>query len=95
MVEVPRIFNSLPDHLRSFEGSPMALKGMLDMVLQGIPDTPLSDTRVSFATDDLGAQTNGLHHWLRVLGSPSYSAYLHNLNHPLAPVPVMGVMGSQ
>ena len=94
MVEAPRIFNSLPDHIRSFEGSPMALKGRLDAVLQGIPDTPLSDSRVSFATDDHGAQTNGLRHWLRILGSSSYSAYLHNLNHPWAPVPV-GVMGSQ
>ena len=93
MVEAPRIFNSLLDHIRSFEGSPMALKGMLDRVLQGIPDTHLSDTRVCFATDDLGAQSNGLRHWLRVLGSQSYSAYLHNLTQPLAPVPVMGGMG--
>ena len=64
------------------------MKGMVDTLLAGVPDTPLSDSRPVFAVDDLGAQSNGLRHWLRALGSPSYAAYLHNITNPLASFPV-------
>ena len=87
-VEAPKIFNSLPANIRAFEGSPQAMKGLVDSLLAGGPDTPLSDTRPTFAVDEFGARSNGLRHWLRTLGTPTYAAYIHNMFNPLATVPV-------
>ena len=76
-VEAPKIYNSLPQHIREFEGSPLAFKGALDALLSSVSDHPLSDSRHNFAMDDLGAPFNGLQFWLRAKGSPLYSKYIH------------------
>ena len=82
MIEAPRVFNSLPSEIRAFEGSPLALKGMVDRLLAVTPDHPLSDTRVTLATDDHGIPSNGLRHWMRIRGIQTYSVYLHGITHP-------------
>ena len=64
------------------EGSPLEFKGALDSLLSSVPDHPLSETRHTFAVNDLRAPSNGLRFWMRALGSPSYAKYIHNLAHP-------------
>ena len=76
-IEAPRIFNSLPAHIRAFEGSPLALKGLVDTLLSSVPDNPLSDSRPTLAVDDQGLPSNGLRHWLW-LNLSSYHSYLTN-----------------
>ena len=73
----PKIFNALPNALREYTGSLAGFKQELDTLLASVPDTPLSDTRATFATDLQGAPSNGLHHWLRAMGSSSYTRLLH------------------
>ena len=75
--EAPRIFNSLPIQLREHRGSLATFKGALDTLLAGIPDTPLSDSRATFATNHLGAPSNSLRDWLHAWGSNSYTRLLH------------------
>ena len=75
--EAPRLYNSLPNHLREHKGSVLSFKRALDDLLSSLPDAPVSETRRTFATNSEGAPTNSLKHWLRVLGQPSYARLLH------------------
>ena len=55
-LETPHLFNALPSTIWEMTGSVAAFKAALDGLLSLVPDTPLSDTRVSFATDMEGKQ---------------------------------------
>ena len=73
----PKLFNSLPSHLRAFTGSVASFKRALDKVLSSVPDAPVSETRRTFATDSTGAPTNSLASWLPILARPTYARLLH------------------
>ena len=68
----------LPVSLRSQMGSLATFKRSLDDFCVDVPDTPLSDTRVAFTTDNQGAPTNSLRHVQRALASDSYGRLLHS-----------------
>ena len=77
--EAPRLWNSLPPHLRLLEGTLATYKAHLDTFLLSVPDTPVDGERPVFATGDSGAQSNSLRAWLRALKGDSYSRYLHQI----------------
>ena len=77
--EAPRLWNSLPPHLRLLEGSLATYKAHLDTFLLSIPDTPVDGVRHVFSTDSSGAQSNSLRDWIQALSGASYSLYLHQL----------------
>ena len=77
MTEALHLYNSLPVHLREFSGSLASFKAALDDVLSSVPDTPLSDTRRTFATDLLGSPSNSLRDWLQAISSSNYSRLIH------------------
>ena len=78
-VEAPKLWNSLPPHLRLLEGSLATYKAHLDSFLLSVPDTPVDGQRPVFATDESGAQCNSLRAWLKALKGTSYTKYLHQL----------------
>ena len=75
--EAPRLFNSLPMSLREHTGSVLSFKSALDRLLASVPDAPLLETRVTFATDSEGRPSNSLRHWLRAQDQASYARLLH------------------
>ena len=77
--EAPRLWNSLPPHLRLLEGTLDTYKAHLDTFLLTVPDTPVDGVRPVFATEDSGAQSNSLRAWLKALKGTSYTKYLHQL----------------
>ena len=65
-VEGPRLFNSLPEHLRAFNGPLPSFKGLLDRYLTGIPDQPYLPGYRPLAVDQNGRHSNSLKDWARI-----------------------------
>ena len=66
-VEGPRLFNSLPSVLRSFNGSKERFKSLLDLYLYSVPDKPNGRSMFSSAVTRLGSPSNSLKDWSRLL----------------------------
>ena len=62
-----RLFNAMPEVLKTFKGDPKKFKGHLDRFLSMIPDEPdMGDLRPGGRTGD-GSSSNSIQDWLRVL----------------------------
>ena len=62
-----RLFNAMPEVLKTFKGDPKKFKGHLDRFLSMIPDEPdTGDLRPGGRTGN-GSSSNSIQDWLRVL----------------------------
>ena len=60
-----RLFNSLPEDVRTFKGSKENFKVLLDAFLEIVPDQPETETEKPCVTNEDGYTSNSLVDWVR------------------------------
>ena len=73
-MEGVRIFNSLPEDLKTWSGKPEEFKEKLDKFLECIPDQPQTESLIPGGKDLYGAPSNSIPDWiltLKINGNPA------------------------
>ena len=67
-----KIFNSLPDKLKVWNGNFEVFKANLDKLLEEIPDKPRTETLKPNCTDYYGNVSNSVIDWIRTIGLSNF-----------------------
>ena len=67
-----KIFNSLPDKLKLWNGEFEVFKANLDKLLEEIPDEPRTETLKTNCTDYYGNSSNSVIDWIRTIGLSNF-----------------------
>ena len=67
-----KIFNSLPDKLKLWNGKFEVFKANLDKLLEEIPDEPRTETLKTNCTDYYGNVSNSVIDWIRTIGLSNF-----------------------
>ena len=72
-IEGVRIYNSLPEKIKKWNGTQESFKEMLDKFLERIPDNPITETLIPEARDMYRNPSNLIPDWVRNLSGTDIS----------------------
>ena len=78
-IEGVRIFNSLPEKIKKWDGTQEIFKEMLDKFLEKIPDNPITETLSPDATDMYSNPSNSIPDWVRKLSDIDISFQMEDV----------------
>ena len=67
-IEGVKIFNALPNEIKTFKGTKDQFKVVLDKFLEEIPDQPRTESLIPGSKDLQGTPSNSIPDWIRSLG---------------------------